>query len=486
MSFQNSGAVFVGVDVGTSSVKAVMADETGRHLANYTGRHETRRTAAGAVEQAPSDWMGHVEEALKLFATHARAGDIAAIGITSQVNTHVFCDRAGMPLCPALTWQDTRPGNTAARLDGLIDIETKIRALGAPIPIDASHALARMAWMAEEHPDIWTATEHVMLPKDHVILQLTGELIADPISSVGLVGEDFAYAGDVLDLVPRASSLLPRLADPLEIVGVVGDRWPLKGVPVALGTMDAWASMFGLGVVSEGRGMYLSGTSEVLGLISGKRTGKEGVIVFPDWRGITLHAGPTQSGGATLVWLSRILGKDIEALCAEAVKSEINLDSPLFLPHLNGERAPLWDATSRGAFSGLTGATGPEDLVAAAMEGVAFSARLALEAVEESGGRPLASVRHGGGGATPDIWCRIRANTLGKTLERVTGHEPGAMGALVLAGVASGVIDNLETAAQALVSVEREFVPDKACVEIADQRFEAFQTLYQSLRPLNS
>ncbi|MCV0425196.1 MAG: hypothetical protein K5905_06970 [Roseibium sp.] len=485
MSFRRGGAVFVGVDIGTSSVKAVMADERGVRLANYASSYGTNRSVAGAAEQFPADWIRHVEKALKLFADHARAGDIVAIGITSQVNTHVFCDQAGMPLCPAVTWQDTRPAKAAARLEALIDVETKIRALGAPIPIDASHALARMAWMAEEHPETWAATRHVMLPKDYVIAQLTGDLSADPISAVGLVGENFDYANDVLDLVPRAVELLPRLADPLEIAGTVRDGWPFEGIPVAVGTMDAWASMFGLGVVSEGQGMYLSGTSEVLGLISRTRTGKEGVIVFPEWRGITLHAGPTQSGGATLEWLSRLLGKDVASLSAEATATKVTAKSPLFLPHLSGERAPLWDAASRGAFSGLTGATGPEAFVIAAMEGVAFSARLALEAVEASGARSLASVRHGGGGAMSDTWCQIRANALGKTMERVSGHEPGATGALVIAGVACGAIENLEAAAQSLVSVEREFLPGKADVEVANERFEAFQTLYRSLKPLN-
>lgn len=478
------GPVFIGIDLGTSSVKAVMGAPGGQRLDAYSGHHETARPAPGAAEQDPTVWMHHVEAALHRFAAHPGAGRVAAIGITSQVNTHLPVDANGAPLHPALTWQDTRAAPQAARLEGRIDAEARTRALGAPIPIDASHALSRMAWFAESAPESWARAAHLLLPKDHVISRLTGEIVADPLSSVGLVGTDLRYAAAVLDLVEGAARLLPPLKDPLDIAGHIRPGLPFAGIPVATGTMDAWASMFGLGVARDGEAMYLSGTSEVLGLISSDRPGAPGIITFPDWRGITLHAGPTQSGGASLGWLSALLGREIGELSRLAASARITRTSPLFLPHLEGERAPLWDPASRGGFAGLSGATGLGEITAAVMEGVAFSARLAIEAIEHSGARAVPVLRHGGGGARSDIWCQIRANALGRRLDRVAAPEAGAMGALVMAGVASGIMPDLAEAASALVVTDHGFEPDLGAAPLADDRFAAFRDLYDGLKPV--
>lgn len=480
----NAGPVLIGIDIGTSAVKAVMAGPGGARLARFAAAHPMDRGAPGMAEQDPAAWLSHVEEALARFAAHPRAGEVAGIGVTSQVNTHLFCDAGLAPLAPALTWQDTRAAPEAAVLDARMDPAAKIAALGAPIPIDASHALARMARMAAHHPDLWARTQHVMLPKDWIVARLTGRVAADPLSAVGLAGPDLRYAPAILGLVPRAAEVLPPLLDPLDVAGHVR-QGPFAGCPVAVGTMDAWASMFGLGVSREGEAMYLSGSSEVLGLVSANRRGKPGVVTFPDWRGITLHAAPTQAGGASLDWLCRLLGRDAAAVTALAAEAPIRATSPLFLPHLEGERAPLWDATSRGVFTGLTGATGPAELAAAVLEGVAFSARLALEAVERSGGRQVGVLRHGGGGAASDNWCRIRADALGRPLCRVAAPETGAMGALAMAGVASGALDGLDAAVQAVVAPDRTFEPEPEASRTASDRFALFRDLYRATAPLN-
>ncbi|MEO0544858.1 MAG: FGGY family carbohydrate kinase [Pseudomonadota bacterium] len=476
--------IFIGIDLGTSSVKAVMGGAGGALLDVYTSAHETMRTEPGAAEQDPAIWLKHVDEAILQFSTHARASDVVAIGVTSQVNTHVFCDASVQPLRPAITWQDTRSAEHAALLEQAVSDQKKIAALGAPIPIDASHALSRMAWVANSDTSLWRATEHVLLPKDLVIAHLTGTICADPISAIGLVGEDHTYASPILDLVARAADVLPPLSDPLSIVANVAKHHPFAGTPVCCGTMDAWASMFGLGVASNGQAMYLSGTSEVLGLISAGGAGYPGIITFPNWRGIRLHAGPTQSGGASLLWLSQILGMNVEELVSRANGLNIKPDTPMFLPHLEGERAPLWDPVSRASFSGLTSAHGPNDLIMAVMEGVAFSARHAIEAIERSGDRKIDRLRLGGGGSASNDWCRIRANALGRTLERVANRDAGAMGALVMAGAASGRLSNLIDATSALVRTESVFEPDPAETSIGDERFDRFRQLYHQLKPI--
>lgn len=469
----------IGIDVGTTSVKAVMITLTGERVAETSTRYPTQRR--DGVEQDPADWWRLVIEALHHFAGK---GQVRAICLTSQVNTHVFVDAALTPLYPAIVWQDGRAAAAGAEVDARISVAEKIRLLGAPIPVDASHALARMNWMAAAHPDLWAKTAHVLLPRDYLVARLTGRVVSDPMSSVGLVGTDLTYAMGLIDLMPGAAARLAPLSDPLSVVGTVREGLPCAGVPVILGMMDAWASLLGLGVVREGQAMYLSGTSEVTGLISSQVTPEPGVITFPPWAGITLHAGPTQAGGASLEWLSRLLGHDAAELAVAA--ADITPQSPLFLPHLQGERAPLWDAALRGTFAGLTSATRAAEMAAAVLEGVAFSARLALEALQRSAGVVPDQVQVGGGGAASDRWCQIRADVLGKTLVRVKGMDPGAMGAAVMAGVGAGAMADLQSAAEALVHPDRVFQPDPRRVAIEERRFQLWQSLITQTRAINA
>ncbi len=475
----------IGIDIGTTAVKAAMTDLSGHRLAEFSAAYPMARPGPGLAEQAPGDWWALVQAVLADFAGHPAAGGVAAIGITSQVNTHVFADATLNPLAPAITWQDRRAAVQGAALDTRLTPEDKIAALGAPMPIDGGHALARMAWMAEQHPALWAATAWVMAPKDWVIARLTGRVLADPISSVGLVGTDLAYAAPVLALLPRAADVLPPLADPLDIAGRVVDG-PFAGVPVAVGTMDAWASMFGVGVAAEGQAMNLSGTSEVLGVISATRHPVPGAITFAPWRGITLHAGPTAAGGAALDWIARVLGRTPAQAAALAEDAELRDDSPLFLPHLNGERAPLWDAQARGTFAGLTAADGAAEMVLAVMEGVAFSARLALATLEAAGGVRPVQVQGGGGGTGSDLWCCLRADAFGRPFARMAARDPGAVGALVMAGVAAGLIPDLAGAAARLVPVDRVFEPAPDGAARADRRFALWRALYDGVRPVNA
>ncbi len=470
----------IGIDVGTTSVKAVAIGPDGTRLAEFARPYPTRRPAAGLVEQAPEDWLRLVHEALSTFAT---LGAADAICVTSQVNTHVFTDAALGVLHPAIVWQDGRAAAAGARIDAGVTAAEKTEWLGAPIPVDSSHALARMGWMAETHPDIWARTAHLMLPRDWIVARLTGVRLGDAISSVGLVTPEFAYAAPLIDRLEGAAARLLPLADPLSVAGHVLPDWPLAGTPVVLGVMDAWASLFGIGVARAGEAMYLSGTSEVLGLIAPQVVPEPGVIVFPEWRGLRLHAAPTQAGGASLDWVARLVGRDAGA--AAAMAPVVAADAPLFLPHLQGERAPIWDAASRGAFVGLSGAADAGVLVASVMEGVAFSARLAFEALERSAAMRPPMIRAGGGGFAADRWAQIRADALGRPLLRVRGRDPGALGAAVMAGAGIGAMAGLAEAAACLVQTDRIFAPDPAGMERAEARYQLWRGLYAALRPVN-
>ncbi|MEP0322190.1 xylulokinase [Bauldia litoralis] len=479
-------ATLIGIDIGTGAIKAVLMDLDGNPLATFARPYPTARPRPGHVEQDARDWMKGVLAALDGFAKANDLGGLVGIGLSSQVNTHVFVDGKAEPLLPAMVWQDGRCGEDAAALDARVTAEQKTAWFGGPMPIDASHALARIAHVARLRPDLYARTRHVLLPKDFCALKLTGSVATDPIAAVGLVNGDLAYVDELLDLVPGARERLPPLADFTHRVGTVRSGWPCAGAPVFVGAMDAWAGMFGVGVTRQHDAMYLSGTSEVLGVLSQDRVPTPGVIVFPTYKGITLHVAPTQSGGASLAWLSTLLGRDLDELSMLVAGTPPSPSVPVFLPHLQGERAPLWDLSSRGVFARVDAGTGPGQLSRSVMEGVALSARLAFEATERSAGFTAERLNIGGGGARSDTWCQIRADAFGKVMRRVRVLDAGTLGAAIIAGLGAGAMPSLEAAVDRLVTFERDFEPSPRMRGYYDAKFGKYQDLYADLKPFNA
>ncbi|WP_417308352.1 xylulokinase [Devosia sp.] len=475
----------IGIDVGTTALKAVLIDAGGQRLASFSRPYPMARPAPGLAEQDPAEWMAAIEAALVHFEAVQGLGGLAGIGICSQVNTHVFTDAAGQALLPAITWQDSRAAPDAAALEAQVTIAQKTEWFGGPVPIDASHALSRMAHVRRVDPELYAQTRHVLLPKDYCVLQLTGEVASDAIAAVGLVNRD-GYVAPLCDLVPDALGKLPPLRAFSHVVGKVRPGRPGAGAPVVVGAMDAWGGMFGVGTVAEGDAMYQCGTSEIPGIVSTTVNPTPGVILFPPYDGITMHAAPTQSGGASLAWLGRMLSQTPEALSELAAGAACSDAVPLFLPHLQGERAPLWDAETRGVFARMDSRAGAPEMARSVMEGVALSVRLAFDALQCSAGVSLASANIGGGGAQSDVWCQIRADALGIELRRASAPDPAALGAAMLAGLGSGLFVSLGAAVAGLIGFDRSFVPDASVRGYYDDRFADYQALYTALKPFNA
>lgn len=481
-----AGDLILGVDVGTTSVKAGVLDECGAPHYHFAARYPTFRPAPGHVEQDPEAWVALVEEAIAGLAARGLAGRIAAIGLCSQVNTHVFLDRAGTPLMPAILWQDGRAAAEAAELDASLTPAQKIAWWGAPMPIDASHVLARMLWVSRHRPQIWERTHRVVLPKDYCVFRLTGVLASDPISNIGLVDGAMRPIGGVLALVPGAAERVAPLLALCETVGAVRAGSPLAGTPVINATMDGWTALIGAGGARQGAGVYVSGTSEILGLTSARLNPTAGVIVFPKALGLQVHAGPTQAGGAAKSWFGAVCGLGPEAMAALVAAAPRARDTPLFLPHLQGERAPLWNADLRGVFLGLSQASTLADMARAVYEGVAFSARLVLEALEASAGGRMAELSCGGGGFGAEVWNQIRADVLGVPLHRLAFNEPGILGAVALAALGQGLYPDLDSASRALVRRDRRYDPDPARRALYDDLFALYQDTITATAPLSA
>jgi len=476
-----AGPILLGVDLGTTAVKAGLFDLDGHLLGQASTVYPTSRPRPGWVEQDPEAWW----EAIGHVITEAMGGagirDVAALAICSQVNTHVFVDAGGAPVLPAIVWQDQRAAAVASEIDVRLDEAERERLWGAQSHVDGSSLLARISWCSRDRADAWEASRWVLSPKDFCNARLTGEVAGDPISSIGLVGATGQYLPEVAALVPGAAAVLP----PLRPMTAVLDesRHPLgmlpPGTPVIVGTMDAWASRYGSGVVEVGQGMEVAGTSEILGLLSDAAGEPAGVVTFPPLDGRWFHAGPTQAGGDALRWWASQGGVDVDHLLTEAARAPLGSGGLVFLPHLMGERAPLWDASARGAFVGLSTDHGRADVDRAVLEGVSYSARHLLEALEVAARRPCDVVRASGGGAASNWWCQMKADVLGRPLERVEVRASGVLGAAILAGVGAGLLDDLDADAARMAVVETRFEPDI----LAHDRYSELYACYRSLQP---
>ena len=477
--------MLIGIDVGTTSVKASLFDAKGSVIRSFSQTYPTYRPQQNHVEQNPDDWMNLVLAALTQLGQGLVSGQLVTVGLTSQVNTHVFVDESGNALLPAIVWQDGRCDAEARLIDSHIRDKDRIAWWGAPLPVDASHMLARMAWVARHHPDIWAKTAYVLAPKDYCLMHLTGAIVADPMTSFGVIDGTLSYINPLIELVPGAKQRMAPLSGFSSPIGPIKPGLPFAGTPMVTGTMDAWAGLFGCGAVENGDAMYLSGTSEILGIVSSKKLPTPGVIAFPDYHGITLHAGPTQSGGASLAWLSQLLGRSAQDLSHLVASADQSRTVPIFLPHLQGERAPLWDPSARGVFAGLDSSMGPAELTRSVMEGVAYSVRLLLASLEQSADTQVTELRAASGGMQSDVWCQIRADVLGKPIRRLKTVDAGVSGAALLAGVGIGLFASLKEAASSLIQTDRIFEPNRLNADRHDFRFQEYQQLYAQIKDFN-
>ena len=478
--------LLIGLDVGTTSVKAGLFDAAGNQLSRFSERYTTHRGANGEVTQNPADWMALVGKALHSVSCELPKGAITAVGLTSQVNTHVFVDHNLQPLLPAFTWQDTRCAGIASELDARVSVADKIAWWGAPLPIDASHVLARMEYVKRLHPDVWAKTSHVLAPKDYCIAKLSGEIVTDPMTAFGVIDSQLQMIEPLVALVDGARRRLPRIAGFTKSAGKIREGLPCAGMPMVVGAMDAWAGFLGAGANQDGDAVYLSGTSEILGLVSKTKVPTPGVIAFPECAGLVIHAGPTQSGAASLDWASRLFNRPVVELLLLVAALAPETPAPAFLPHLDGERAPVWDTQSRGAFAGAMANMGAAEFTLGVLEGVAYSVRLLMQSLQNSAAMRPEALLHAGGGASADIWCQIRADVLGMPVKRLRNLDAGVAGAAMLAGVGVGLFGSIEGAANKFTQIDHIFEPRAHLIQRHDFGFDRYQMLYQQLKPFNS
>jgi xylulokinase len=467
----------VGLDVGTTGVKAIAVSPDGEVLARAEEEYPLSTPRPGWAEQDPEDWWRAGERALAALSVEP-----AGIGLSGQMHGLVALDAADRVLRPAILWNDQRTGAECAEIEERVGFDRLVALTGNRAL--TGFTAPKLLWLRRHEPDVYARIARVLLPKDYVRLRLTGEYATDVADASGTLLFDVGarrWSEEVLDALELPASWLPGALESPEASGETPG-----GVPVAAGAGDQAAGALGVGVAEPGRLSVVLGTSGVVfaALTEFKADPQARVHAFCHAVPGAWHAmGVMLSAAGSLRWLHDAVGGTYDDLFAEAARWPAGVEGLLFAPYLAGERTPHADPDARGAFTGISLRHDRGALVRAVLEGVAYGLRDSLDLLAELGVAAEAG-RVSGGGARSELWLKIVASVLGLPLERTAAEEGAAFGAALLGGVAAGLFESPKEAVEACVQVRDTIDPDPAWTSQYAAEVERFRTLYPALRAI--
>jgi len=458
-------ATFLGVDVGTSGVKAILVDTSGDVLASAITPLQLATPQPGWAEQDPDAWWAAAAAAIRTVLA-ARPGDTPdAVGVSGQMHSSVFLDAHGEVIRPALLWCDGRTTDECREITERVGGEQRLRDL-ASNPALEGFTLPKVLWLRRHEPEAFARLATVMLPKDFIRFKLTGVVATEPSDASATLMYDTArmrWSTEILDAVEIPRSVVPDVGGSSEILGRVsvegaGATGLRPGTPVVGGGADNACGAAGVGAIAPGEAVSSWGTSgTVLAPMSEPR-------VDPTLRahtfchvvpGVWYLMGVVLSAGGAFAWYRDQLARDLtstgqanERLNAEAMGIPPGAEGVTFLPYLQGERTPHRDATARGAILGLSLAHSRAHVTRAVVEGVCFALRDSVTILQELGVVPNHMLLTGGGARVPFL-RRMQAEVFGLPVCTVNREEGPAYGAALLAAVGAGAFPNLAAAAAA-------------------------------------
>jgi xylulokinase len=480
--------MYLGLDIGTSSVKAVLIDENQRIVASETADLAVSRPHAGWSEQDPESWWTACEAVLdRLAATHKTAlSGVRGIGLSGQMHGATLIDSADRPLRPCILWNDGRSAKEAAELDA----NPKFRAITGNIVFPGFTA-PKLVWVARHEPEVFAKVARVLLPKDYVRLKLSGDYASDMSDSAGTSWLDVRKR-DWSDALLAATGLtraqMPKLYEGSAATGTLraelAKRWGMAaGVVVAGGGGDNAASACGVGVVKPGTAFVSLGTSGVLFVSNARFSPDPATAVHAFCHAVpdTWHQmGVILSAAGSLEWLADAFSASAADLTRPLEGDKSGPGDLFFLPYLGGERTPHNDAAIRGSFVGLSYATDKTALSRAVLEGVAFAFADCLHALTEAGASVTRALAVGGGSRSKR-WLSIIANTLDIVIDVPEEGDFGAgLGAARLGLIAAENADPFAVCAQP--AVRQTIEPDPELVPAYAAAYATYRKLYPAIK----
>ena len=487
-------AVVLGVDIGTTSTKAVAFDTDGTMLASHSAGYELAEPEPGQAVQDPDEIYAAVLESIRETVAGLDGRPVAGLSFSSAMHSLIGLDPDGVPLTPVLTWADSRASTQAERLRAASGGLQLHRRTGTPV--HPMSPLTKLVWFREQEPKLVEQVGHWVGIKELVLLRMCDALVVDHsiASATGLLDihrlqwdpEALSIAGleaeQLAALVPTTHVLAGLTDQAADDVGLPAET------PVVVGASDGPLANLGVGAVHPGVAACSIGTSGAMRVMVERPAVDPmgGVFCYALTEDRWVVGGAINNGGVVLEWagdsLAPDLGDEPEAQLLDlAAQAPVGSGGLVMLPYLLSERAPHWSALPRGAYVGLTRAHRREHLVRAALEGVCMQLALVLHAMR-SAGNEVREIRATGGFARSPLWRQMLADVLGMDIKFPAGHEGSSFGAALLGMEALDLISSLDVAAD-LVQISETVRPDAAAAATYASLLPVFSGLYEALVP---
>jgi xylulokinase len=494
----NTKENLLGIDLGTSSVKAVITDSSGILLGSGSKEYPIDIPKPGYAEQDPEIWWNAVVYAVTESIQKSGAGpdSIAGIGIDGQMHAPVMLDRRGKPVRPVIIWADQRADKESEELINLIGRDT-FGTIAGTAPCVGFMA-PTLLWIKRNEQESLDATSSCILPKDYIRLKLTGEIAVEASDASATALFDIRrrdWSDKIINKIGLPRDIFPEVLEPVDRAGeltkTAAERLGLKrGIPVAAGSADQVTQAIGNGLSKPGDCFIALGSGGQLVINTAEPVANPDLNVH-----VFCHAeqkfwyvlGAMLTAGLSLRWFRDLLGwtereNAFELLSEAAGNVSPGAENLIFLPYLAGERSPIMDPKAKGVFTGLTLGHGRGHLSRAIMEGVACAFKHILETVMLMGLSPNRIIATGNGLAAP-LWRQITADILGVPLYLSGQKEQSARGAAFLGGIAGGMYNNIEEVSLLIPDPTEITEPGSQNGPVYTDLYERFKELYPVLKP---
>lgn len=486
--------LYIGIDLGTSAVKLLLMDETGKVLNIVSKEYPLSFPNPGWSEQNPSDWWAQSKVGLKELTANVDKNSIAGISFGGQMHGLVVLDENDEVIRPAILWNDGRTQKETDYLNNEIGKE-KLSKLTGNIAF-AGFTAPKILWLKANEPQNFAKIKKIMLPKDYIAYRLTGEFSTDYSDASGMLLLDVknkCWSKEMLEICGVKEEWMPKLYESYEKTGTLKpDVAEELGFPaeciVAAGAGDNAAAAIGTGTVGAGKCNLSLGTSGTLFITSDKfGVDPHNALHSFDHADGAYHLMGCMLSAASCNnwWMKDILHTDDFADEQKPLDEEGRLgeNHVYFLPYLMGERSPHNDPSARASFIGMSMDTSRADMLQAVFEGVAYGLRDSLEVARSLGVAPERTTICGGGAKSP-LWRKIVANIMNMKVDTVEVEEGPAYGGAILAAVADGCFNNVEEATAKIVKKKDTTEPDLVLVEKYEQGYQKFKKFYPALKGL--
>lgn len=486
---------YLGIDLGTSSVKIIVMDEEGKVTHSLSKDYPVYYPKNGYAEQNPADWWNATREGIKELIEKNSIDNktIKAIGFSGQMHGLVAMDEKDEVLFPAILWCDQRTEEECNEITELVGSKKLSKYTGNKAL--TGFTAPKILWVKKHNPRIYNKIKHILLPKDYIRFKLTGEYATDVSDASGTLifdVENRCWSKEMLNLLDISEALMPKCFESSEITGTVSKEAAnstglLEGTLVAGGGGDQAAGAVGTGTVESGIISVAMGTSGVIFAAQ-----KEYKVDDENRLHSFCHAnnewhvmGVMLSAASCLKWwveeINRDASKSFDEILEEAEKIPAGSEGLIFLPYLMGERTPYSDANAKGCFIGLSITHTRAHMTRAILEGVAFGLKDSLELVKELN-IPINEVRVSGGGAKSRLWRQILADVFEARIDMINSVDGPSYGAAILASVAGKSFNSVNEACSKLIKVTESVSPNLENYDIYEKQYKVYNGLYGILK----